>query len=152
MLKVGFEKPEKCYQCGRCTSGCTVAKVLKDYRPNRMVGFVRHGMGKKAINESLWYCARCLKCVEYCPQKVAPADVVLSLQHQAVSGGAPFPEAYRAMVEKISETGLAFQQMEVTDRDFETWSRGSAGLPPVPVGGRAARIAKIVSMIEKGEL
>jgi heterodisulfide reductase subunit C len=152
MLKVGFEKPEKCFQCGRCTSSCTVSRILKDYRPNRIVGFVRHGLVRKILDPSIWNCARCLKCVEYCPQKVAPADIVLNLQYQAVSEGIPFPEAYRAMVEEVSKTGLAFQEMNVTDRDFETWSRESFGLPPFRVGKHVAKISEIVSMIEKGDL
>ncbi|MGQ9514324.1 MAG: hypothetical protein ACUVTL_04660 [Thermoproteota archaeon] len=50
MLKVGFEQPEKCFQCGRCSSVCTVSKIVKEYRPNKIVGFVGHGLLKNVLD------------------------------------------------------------------------------------------------------
>jgi len=151
-LATGFERPEKCFQCGRCTSSCTISKVLKDYRPSRIVSSVRLGLTERMLNDTLWNCARCLKCVEYCPQKVAPADLILSLQFLAVSKGLTFPEAYEEMLRNLSETGLAFKQLSVVDREFETYTRESLNLPPLMAEARRRKIAEVLLKIGKGEL
>ncbi|MGQ9514325.1 MAG: hypothetical protein ACUVTL_04665 [Thermoproteota archaeon] len=89
--------------------------------------------------------------MEYCPQKVSPADLILSLQNRSISEEVAFPEAYKAMVESVSETRLAFKPMEVTDRDFETWDRISIGLPKISTYPNWKKVAEIISMIEMGE-
>jgi len=150
-FKTGFERPEMCFQCGRCTSSCTISKIVGDYRPNRIVGFVRHGLPERVLDEIVWKCAKCMKCVEYCPQKVAPADLIVNLQSQAVSRGSAFPEAYEEMLRNLSETGLAFRQVDVTDRDFELCNRASMGLPPLTAGAKG-RVREIISRICKGEM
>lgn len=152
MFRTGFEKPEKCFQCGRCTSSCSISKIVGDYRPSRIVGFVRHGLPEKALDKNLWNCARCLKCVEYCPQDVAPADLISNLQFQAVSKGLKPPEAYGEMLTNLSETSLAFKQVNVTDRDFEVCNRESMGLPPLTTGDRWRKASEILSKIKKGEM
>lgn len=151
MFKTGFERPEKCFQCGRCTSSCTISKILGDYRPNRIVGLVRHGLPEGKLDKIVWNCARCMKCVEYCPQKVAPADLISSLQYQAVSRGSAFPEAYGEMMKILCETGLAFRQVDVTDRDFEVCNRASMGLPPLTAGAKG-KFLEIISKIREGEM
>jgi heterodisulfide reductase subunit C len=152
MFRTGFERPEKCFQCGRCTSGCSISKIVGDYRPSRIVALAGHGLAERALDGNLWYCARCLKCVEYCPQGVAPADVVSDLQHLAVSRGLKFPEAYGEMLRSLCETSLAFKPVEFTDRDFEVCTRASMGLPPLATGEGWRRASEIVAKIEKGEL
>jgi len=151
MFKTGFERPEKCFQCGRCTSSCTISKLMGDYRPNRIVGLVRHGVPEGMLDKIIWNCARCMKCVEYCPQKVAPADLISSLQHRAVSRGSKFPEAYGEMMKILSETGMAFRQVDVTDRDFEVCNRTSMGLPPLTAGAKG-KFREIMSKITAGEM
>lgn len=152
MFRTGFERPEKCFQCGRCTSGCSISKIVGDYRPSRIVGLARHGLSEKALDQNIWNCARCLKCVEYCPQDVAPADLISDLQHLAVSRGLKFPEAYGEMLRNLSETSLAFKQVDFTDRDFEVCNRVSMGLPPLTIGERWKKALEIVAKIEKGEM
>jgi len=151
MFKTGFERPEKCFQCGRCTSSCTISKILVDYRPNRIVGLVRHGFSEGVLDKIVWNCARCMKCVEYCPQKVAPADLISNLQYRAASRGSAFPEAYVEMMKNLSETSLAFRQVDVTDRDFEVCNRMSMGLPPLTARVKA-KFFEIISKISKGEI
>jgi len=124
--------PWVCYHCFRCSSGCPVALVLRDYRPHRIVAKFRYGRGRDLIDsEIIWKCTQCYKCVNYCPQGVSPALVVELLKYLASREGYPIPAAYLDMIRNIKETGYAFREMEVTDREFEIHDRESLGLDPL---------------------
>jgi hypothetical protein len=56
------------------------------------------------------------------------------------------------MLNSLSETGLAFREMEVTDRDFEAHDRASMGLPSLPIWSRHKRTSDIISKVERGEV
>ncbi|MEM3614179.1 MAG: 4Fe-4S dicluster domain-containing protein, partial [Nitrososphaerales archaeon] len=78
---IGDHRPEACYQCMKCTSGCPAAKV-SEYKPHMMVILTKAGLAEEVMKSGIiWACSMCLKCKEYCPQDVAPFDVVTALKN-----------------------------------------------------------------------
>jgi len=129
---VGDHKPEFCFQCARCTSGCTAAKVVPEYKPHEIVIKARLGLVDELLESGvLWYCTGCMKCKEFCPQDVAPFDVVTALKNIAVEKGIEPPKLLKEMAESVAEIGFIYGPMEVVTRDFEAVDRESLGLGPL---------------------
>ena len=144
---IGLQDPLVCFQCRRCTSGCPVAFLEKDYRPHRIVAYVIMDRVDQLLeNDVVWKCTRCYKCTEYCPQAVAPSDVVMALQ-ELVSEKKGLPEAYVKMIKTVASTGLSFEEMDVADREFEIHNRESLGLAKLQPPSRIGVISKIVKAL-----
>jgi len=126
---IGLQDPNMCFQCRRCSSGCPIAFLEKDYRPHKIVAFVNLDRINELLNSQIiWKCTRCYKCLEYCPQRAAPSDVILALQALAAEK-IGLPAEYREMIAKIAETGFSFEIMQVADNELELYDRESLGLP-----------------------
>ncbi|OYT28448.1 MAG: hypothetical protein B6U95_04060 [Thermofilum sp. ex4484_82] len=95
-----------CFQCMRCTSGCTSMKLL-ELKP------------------------QCLKCTERCPQDAAPSDLITALRNLAFDMEANVPEAYLKVVSTVLEVGLIQEEQKVTSRDFEVYDREQLNLPKI---------------------
>ena len=127
-------KADFCLQCARCTSGCTAMKLL-ELKPHEIVALVRLGFLEELISsKSIWDCALCLKCVEKCPQEVAPAEIIMALRNEAVERELEVPERLNAMLMSILETGLAFGLRKRVARDGRSYGREDVGLPEIKVG------------------
>jgi len=80
----------KCYQCGKCTAGCPMARHM-DLSPNQVMRLVQ--IGDKASAEellrstALWCCAGCLTCTQRCPRELDPAAVMDALREMAWTQG-----------------------------------------------------------------
>jgi len=141
---VGLQDPDVCYQCRRCTSGCPVAFLEPDYRPHRIVAQVNLGRVEELLrSEVIWKCTRCYKCTEYCPQRVAPSDVILSLQALAAER-VGLPGEFKDMIERLARTGYTFEVMEVADSELEVYDRGSLGLPELKPPSRMDVLGRII--------
>lgn len=128
---LGRLRPELCYHCMKCTSGCSAAKV-SEYRPHLLVAMARFHLEDELVNRGmLWACTLCLKCKEYCPQEVAPVELNMALRNTAVERGVKPPEAVEEMVREVVDTGYSFEASPVLTRDFEEVSREQLGLPEV---------------------
>lgn len=78
-----------CWQCGTCTSGCTMREYDPDYSPRRFIDLARKG-DKQALIElqnSLWRCVSCQKCTHRCPKGVLVEEVVHSIHHYLLKHG-----------------------------------------------------------------
>ncbi len=151
---IGDQKPEYCYQCAKCTSGCTAAKVVPEYKPHEIVAAVKMGMIEEIMKSGiLWACSECWKCSEYCPQDVAPVEVVLALKNIAVKMGYRPPEALVEMVKNAIETGYMQGIMEVMTNEFEFVDRDSLGLPklerPPNMEQRRAALMRFFGVVMK---
>lgn len=80
-----------CYQCGTCSGGCPVTRLVPEYNIRKIV---KHQKENK-IDESdkyLWYCLTCYICYERCPQEVKPIEVIHDITNSiSQSGHAPQP-------------------------------------------------------------
>ncbi|RLE75852.1 MAG: hypothetical protein DRJ44_05090 [Thermoprotei archaeon] len=127
---VGFQHPEYCYQCAKCTSGCTSAKVISEYKPHLIVALTKLGYIDELIKSSIiWACSECWKCSEFCPQEVSPVEVVLALKNIACMLGVKPPKAIQEMAKNVIETGYIQNPMNITTKDFELISREDLNLP-----------------------
>jgi len=127
--KIGEHKPNNCYQCIKCTSGCPAMKML-EIKPHEIVGLVRLGFVEDVINSGIiWACAVCLKCKERCPQEVAPVDLIFALRNLAIEREVKVPESHLQSVSMILETGFVQKPMETVTRKLEKVNRDKLGLP-----------------------
>lgn len=120
-----------CYQCMKCTSGCTALKLL-ELKPHEIEKLVNLGFVDELVSSDIiWTCVTCLKCVQRCPQKASPYHVIMALRNLAVEREAKVPEAYMKIVSQILESGLIEGIQKVTTRKMETFDRESLKLPKI---------------------
>ncbi|MBU2573827.1 MAG: 4Fe-4S dicluster domain-containing protein [Elusimicrobia bacterium] len=109
----GVQLPE-CYQCGKCTAGCPMAKYM-DLSPNQIMRMLQAGTEasiKDALSSSaIWYCLGCLTCTQRCPKKLDPAAVMDVLREESVSKGIASPVArkilafHKSFLAVVEQTG-----------------------------------------------
>lgn len=120
---------DDCFQCMRCTSGCTSLKLL-ELKPHEIVLLVNSGFVEELVSSDIiWACASCLKCRERCPQKASPYDTIMALRNLAVENEAKIPEACMKAIAQILETGLMQPVQTVTSREMQPFNREKLRLP-----------------------
>lgn len=131
LAKLRGREPVNCFQCMKCTSGCTALKLL-ELKPHEIEKLVNLGfIDELATSDIIWTCVTCLKCVQRCPQKASPYHVIMALRNLAVEREAKVPEAYMKAVSQILETGLAEVVQKVTTRKMEICERENLRLPRI---------------------
>jgi heterodisulfide reductase subunit C len=129
LKKLGGRELVNCFQCIKCTSGCTALKLL-ELEPHEIVKLVNFGfVDELASSDIIWTCVTCLKCVQRCPQKASPYHAIMALRNLAVEREAKVPEGYLKAVSQILETGLAETFQKVVTKEMETLDRESLRLP-----------------------
>lgn len=102
---VGDVKPDYCYQCMKCTSGCDVIKFEPEYMPHQFVSLARLGFRDKLTNSKvIWNCTTCSYCKEVCPQGVSPVEMIKAVRRIAVKSG-QFLEDHRKISKFLLESG-----------------------------------------------
>ena len=80
----------ECYQCGKCTAGCPMARYM-DLTPNQIMRLAQAcdaaALERLLGCEALWYCAGCLTCAQRCPRRLDPAAVMDVLRELAQRRG-----------------------------------------------------------------
>ena len=128
-------RPDECFQCMPCTSGCTSLKLL-ELKPHEIIVLVNSGFVEELVSSDIiWTCASCLKCRERCPQKASPYNVIIALRNLAVEKEAKIPEAYMKAMAQILETGLMQQEQTVTSREMQPFNREKLELPKLQSTG-----------------
>jgi heterodisulfide reductase subunit C len=123
--------PDECFQCMRCTSGCTSLKLL-ELKPHEIILLTNSGFVEELVSSDIiWTCASCLKCRERCPQKASPYNTIMALRNLAVEREAKVPEVYMKVVAQILETGLKQQVKMVSSREMQLLDREKLGLPEI---------------------
>lgn len=143
MAKPNFETRDKilaklrgremvnCFQCIKCTSGCTALKLL-ELKPHEITRLVNLGfVDELPSSDIIWTCVTCLKCVQRCPQKASPYHVIMALRNLAVEREAKVPEGYLKAVSRILETGLVDAPNKIVTRKMETVDRDCLKLPKI---------------------
>jgi heterodisulfide reductase subunit C len=131
LKKAGGIELLDCFQCWKCTSGCTAFKLL-ELIPHRVMNLAKLGfIGELVTSEIIWTCATCLKCTERCPQRASPYHLIMALRNLAVEQGAKVPEAYLKAVSQILETGLMQTVQKVATNKMEIVDREKLGLPKI---------------------
>ncbi|TAN58844.1 MAG: disulfide reductase [Rhodospirillales bacterium] len=69
-----------CYQCGKCSAGCPMAKYM-DILPNQMIRFAQLGMAEELMGaDAVWICVACQTCNSRCPKGVRIAEVIEAIR------------------------------------------------------------------------
>ena len=90
----------ECYQCGKCTAGCPMARHM-DLTPSQVMRLVQ--IGDEAAIERLlrsgaiWSCVGCLTCTQRCPKELDPAAVMDALREMSYSRGLVSPEQRKVL-------------------------------------------------------
>jgi heterodisulfide reductase subunit C len=93
-----------CIQCGRCSSGCPVARFTSEHNPRRLMEMVILGLKKDVLSTQLpWYCLSCFTCLDRCPQGGDVGDVMFAIRNQAVKQG-NMPAGVAAQAKALYET------------------------------------------------
>ncbi len=69
-----------CYQCGKCSAGCPMAKYM-DMLPSQMIRFAQLGLKDELLaSNASWLCVSCFTCNTRCPKGVKIAEVIESIR------------------------------------------------------------------------
>jgi len=131
LKRLGGREFVNCFQCIKCTSGCTALKLL-ELKPHEIMKLVNLSfVDELASSDIIWTCVTCLKCVQRCPQKTSPYHLIMAMRNLAVEREAKVPEGYLKAISQILETGLAEPVQRVVTKKMETFDRGSLKLPKI---------------------
>lgn len=114
ILQLGHIDLSGCYQCGKCTAGCTVGKFISD-SPTRIIRLIQLNQKDEVLNSKTPYlCASCMTCSARCPMEIDIAGLMETLRIISSSEGRPSP------VKSVSNFSTAFlNSVKVFGRLFE---------------------------------
>lgn len=70
----------ECYQCGKCTAGCSVGDFLEE-TPNQMMRLIQLNLRDEALNSKTpFLCATCNTCTARCPMDIDIAKVMETIR------------------------------------------------------------------------
>jgi heterodisulfide reductase subunit C len=147
--KIGGKELVNCFECIKCTSGCTALKLL-ELKPHEIVKLVNLGfVDELPSSDMIWTCVTCLKCVQRCPQKASPYHVIIALRNLAVEREAKVPEEFLKAVSQILETGLAEPIQKTVTRKMVTVDRECLKLPKIKPPKESFQAAFMRAMEER---
>jgi heterodisulfide reductase subunit C len=103
-----------CFQCKKCSSGCSVAGLAKS-RPSELMRQLHLGAGNELLESDLiWTCASCEICSARCPMEIDVAAVIDALRLLAVQRGASKPPGdvplfNRAFLKTVEMFGRSYE-------------------------------------------
>jgi len=83
------EDVRKCYQCGKCSAGCSVHICGgMDVSPNRVMRMVQLGMEDEVMRtRTIWACVLCSTCTARCPRDIDIPRVMDTIRIMAKKRG-----------------------------------------------------------------
>ncbi|MFQ5711195.1 MAG: 4Fe-4S dicluster domain-containing protein [Candidatus Geothermarchaeales archaeon] len=110
---LGGERVSYCFQCGICTGVCPSARFSKVYNPRTIILRSLLGGREQVVEDkTLWLCAECHSCEEFCPQDVHIYSALTAIRNIATGeGNAPRPFFRNAKI--LADTGRIASMMGV---------------------------------------
>ncbi len=114
-----------CYDCGKCTASCPIARAGGDCSPRRNVLAMNLGAtGGEPASASLFTCLTCSLCDRRCPAQVAYTDLVRSLREHAFREGVepecPHGGALQSAMRMMARGGTRQDRMGWLGGDLKT--------------------------------
>ncbi len=114
-----------CYDCGKCTATCPIARAGSDYSPRRHVLATNLGQRQSILeNGTLASCLTCSLCDQRCPAEVSYTELVLKLRELAhregVEPDCPHGGALQSVMRMMAKGGTQQQRMDWLDKDLKT--------------------------------
>lgn len=114
--------PNLCYQCGTCSGGCPVSRLIPEYNPRKIVKHKKENKND-VDNKIVWYCSTCYICYERCPQGVKPIEIIHSITNSLSKNGLA-PSSLKKGNKKILACGRSSEITRFTEK-----KRSDLGLP-----------------------
>ncbi len=112
-----------CYDCGKCTASCPVARIGGRLSPRRHVAAAIAGDFNGAP-EGLAACLTCALCSSRCPAEVDYLELVRGLRERAFAGGhepeCPHGGALQSLMRMMAHGGTTQQRLGWLDGDLRT--------------------------------
>ena len=114
-----------CYDCGKCTATCPVARIGGAYSPRRQVLAANTRRGEDALgNFALFSCLTCALCDRRCPTGVAYTDLIRELRAVAYAEGVepecPHGGALQSVMRMMATGGTQQDRLGWLDGDLRT--------------------------------
>ena len=92
-----------CYQCGKCSAGCPMAKDM-DLLPNQIIRLMQLGLREEiAKANTIWMCASCTTCGVRCPRGVDLSRVMETLRALALRDKTDYVDLQSLSKETIAD-------------------------------------------------
>jgi heterodisulfide reductase subunit C len=149
VAKLPSENMTNCFQCIKCTSGCTALKLL-ELKPHEIVKLVNLGfVDELSSSDIIWRCVTCLKCIERCPQKASPYHLIMALRNLAAERETKVPDAYMQAVSNIMDNGIIDVPKKIVTRQMEAFDRDCLKLPKLKHPKESFQTALMKAMEER---
>jgi Fe-S oxidoreductase len=117
-----------CYDCGKCTATCPIARAGDDYSPRRHVLATNLGQRQDVLdNGSLFHCLTCGLCDQRCPAEVAYTDLVLKLREvshrEGVEVECPHGGALQSVMRMMAKGGAQQDRLGWLTEELQTESQ-----------------------------
>lgn len=121
-----------CFQCSACVADCPAAKHSERFNPRDIMLKVLLGLEDELLSEDsvVWDCVTCYTCMERCPQKVRPIEVITAVKNILARKGL-LPAEVAAAAENIRQTDRVIVHSEAIERH-----RRELGLPAYGAEGK----------------
>ena len=119
------EKPNRCYQCGKCSTGCPISDTM-DMLPHQIIHLLSLGMEERTLDlNTIWLCAGCYTCAVRCPNDIDVTAVMGQLRQKAVARGVecPCPEVltfHRNFLRDLSRRGRVHELRMMGEYNLRT--------------------------------
>lgn len=103
-----------CYQCGKCSAGCTVSQFIEE-SPTRLIRLIQ--LGQKDLvyqSKTPYLCTTCITCSSRCPMEIDVAKLMESIRISAKKEGIEpplkeVPAFAEAFLAPIKSNGKSFE-------------------------------------------
>jgi len=114
-----------CYDCGKCTATCPIARAGANYSPRRHVLATNLGQRETVLeNGSLFTCLTCGLCDRRCPAQVGYTALVQRLRQisfrEGVQPECPHGGALQSLMRMMAAGGTRQDRLEWLSDDLET--------------------------------
>jgi heterodisulfide reductase subunit C len=93
----------KCYQCGKCSSGCPMVDAM-DLLPNQIIRLLQLGQEEEVLkSKTIWICASCFTCEARCPKGVDLSKLMEALRVVLLRKGKDFIDISKLSEEELEE-------------------------------------------------
>ena len=144
-----------CIQCGRCSSGCPVARLTNDHNPRRLMEMIILGLKKDVLPTQLpWYCLSCFTCLDRCPQGGDVGDVMFAIRNLAAKQG-NVPAGVAAQAKALYDTTRVINPVRsaLDKRESMGFGKlGDEGLDEVQKILKRTGMDKLVSLTKEGRV
>lgn len=97
------QKVLKCYQCGKCSSGCPMIEAM-DLLPNQIIRLLQLGQKEEVLkSKAIWICASCFTCEARCPKGIDLSKLMEALRVLLLRKGKDFIEVSKLSEEELDE-------------------------------------------------